>query len=497
MTSVRVRVVRGLVSGLLHEAVIVALSFGAMLVLVRLLTPADYGRAAAVTGVLALVRAFSGALFVEHALQHDKETEPDWTTYFSIAGLVQLSLFGVTNVGALLARTWDATSGMAPLLHIASIGLILDWPSQVATVKLRRELRFERLKLLSALALALNLTSTMVLAWLGLGAAAVVIGGNVLAAVPMTISFLFVERWRPRGRWLMFPRATDARPILEFARRQIGAGLVHALRSAAESMVLTRTFGVATFGLLNRALALFQSTVGRLAFVLLDTAYPMLPMERNNRSRYAYRAARYLEAALILSVPGAAFIAVEGAHVSRVLYGSAWVAADPYLAPAAIALAAATLATAAGYVVMGAGDVGKSVRLEALVAAGGIVALAAPLLGGSSIDYMWALAVTQVAASVIAFVVAAPLADREWSRRGLWPAVAATAVGTLSILTLRSSIAPSGAAGLVITALAYAAVVASVLALTARTVMLEVLQTQKVFAWKPDVIAEAGAKAKA
>ena len=496
MTTIRERVVRGLVTGLVHEAAIVAISFGGMLVLVRLLTPADYGQAAVVGGVLALIRAFSGALFVEHAFQHGKDTEPDWSLYFSVVGFVQISLFAVTNLLAFAIRASDSMAAAAPLLHVASIGLLLDWPSQVGVVKLRRELRFERLKLISGVALAINLGSTIVLASAGMGALALIIGGNVLSAAPMAVSFLVLDRWRPRGRWMFVPPRVQAEPVFVFARQQIGAGLLHSLRAAAESLVLTRAFGVATFGLLNRALALFQSTIGRVSVVFLDTAYPVLPMERNDRRRYAARASRFVEAALILCIPGAAFLVVEGASVSRVLYGATWSAADAYLAPAAVALASATLATAAGYVLTGIGEVRKAVTTEAFVATGGLLALTATIFSGDPMHYMWVLAGMQLVAAAIAFTMAAPVIDREWLRCGLLPAVAAAGAGVLGVGVVRAAGGlQSDIASLIVSGATYVAVVAVVIAVTARSVVLEVMRTRKALSWKPTLLTKSEAKA--
>jgi O-antigen/teichoic acid export membrane protein len=494
MSAVRERVVRGVISGLMHEAFTVVLSFGAMLVLVRLLTPTDYGEAAAVAGVLALVRAFSGALCAEHALQHGKDTEPDWTTYFSIVGLVQVSLFAATNVIALVFRTSGFMAAVAPLLHVASIGLLLDWPAQIASVKLRRDLRFERLKLLSASSLAANLLSAILLSWFGLGAAALIISGNVVSALPMACSLFLVEGWRPR-RWLFVPSVADREPVLQFARQQVTAGFLHSIRTAAESVVLARVFGITTLGLLNRALVLFQSTVGRISLVFLDTAYPILPLEQQDRARYAARAARFIEAALILVLPGATFLAIEGPHVSRVLYGGTWSDADAYLAPAAVALGATTVTTAASYVLLGIGLIRNAVTVEASVAVAGLAALLAlPIVSGPE-QYMWALAITQVLAATAAVVTAGPFIEPEWRRRGLWPATAASLGGSVGVIALRASMSLQGVPALAATVTVYTVIASGILALTAPSVVSEVLRSRGTSFWRRRVIVESEAGA--
>jgi PST family polysaccharide transporter len=477
MNSARARLVHGLVSGVVHEAFIVVVSFGAMLMLVRLLTPRDYGEAAAVFGVLALLRAFNGALFVEHALQHESEVEPDWDTYVAVGGFVQLAQFAVANGIAVVAGIFSATTSLSALLHIASLGLLLEWPAQVASVKLRRELRFTRLRLITALAVITNLSTAILLAWAGYGATALIVAGNVATAAPMAISFLLVDGWRPRERWLFIPPQTQLRPIVAFGRAQIAAGLLQSIRSGAESIVLTKAFGLTVFGLVNRATALFQSTIGRLTQVFLDTAYPLLPMQRTDRERYRARAGRFVEAALVLAIPGAAFIVVNGAQLSRVLYGQSWSEADPFLAPAAVALSASTLASAASYVLMGSDAVRKAMIAESFVAVGGLIALVATGFSTTPASYVWALAAAQVCAAVAAFMLAAPLLEKQWQRRGLWPALAAAAVGSAGVAATREWL-PDGLAGLMASAMVYGALAGVVLALTARSVIAEVLHVR-------------------
>jgi O-antigen/teichoic acid export membrane protein len=408
---------------------------------------------------------------------------------------VQLTLFAITNAAAVVLSATATMASIAPLLHIASLGLVLDWPAQVASVKLRRELRFERLKLISVAAVAVHLSSSIVLASLGFGAMALIIGANVLSAVPMSFMFLIVDRWRPRHRWLFVPHADDCKEMMSFGMQQIAGSILQSIRSAAESVVLTKTFGVASFGLVNRALALYQSTIGRLSLLFLTTAYPVLPMESADAQRYARRASRFIEAALILGIPGAVFIVLEGAQVSRVLYGGKWTEANPLLAPAAISLAAATLTSAASSVLLGIGRVRQSVVIEALVPASGLLALMATAVTDAPIHYLWTVAVLQVVSAIVGFIVAAPLMERDWMVRGLWPAAAVSVAGTIAVLALQSAFAVEGVVGLALASITYAGAAVAVLALTAKTVVMEVLRTQRTFGWKMPFVSQAQVKA--
>src|SRR5438309_1443450 len=86
---------RLLIQGLTWSAVFqvfdVIFSFAAMLVLVRIIPPGDYGRVAAVLGVLGFVNLFNAGLFYEHALQLPEHDEPDWNLHWTWGFYIQLA----------------------------------------------------------------------------------------------------------------------------------------------------------------------------------------------------------------------------------------------------------------------------------------------------------------------------------------------------------------------------------------------------------------------
>src|SRR5690349_18745973 len=71
-------------SGLL-QVFLVAINFVSMIVLVRLLSPAEYGRMAAVTGVLAIINCLTCGNFISQSIQLHEGEEPDWGAHWNAA----------------------------------------------------------------------------------------------------------------------------------------------------------------------------------------------------------------------------------------------------------------------------------------------------------------------------------------------------------------------------------------------------------------------------
>ena len=200
---------RLLIQGLTWSAIVqvldVIFSFASMLVLVRIIPPGDYGRVAAVLGVLGFVNLFNANLFYGHALQLPEHDEPDWNLHWKCGCYIQVaqSLF----CHALAGLCWFVRSyrPIAPLLHIAAFGVLLDWPSSFGATMLRRQLDLRRLRIVAGTGMTVRLVTVIVLALAGFGAYAIVIGNNVLVTLPFALDLLLVRGWRPARGWWRWP----------------------------------------------------------------------------------------------------------------------------------------------------------------------------------------------------------------------------------------------------------------------------------------------------
>ena len=207
---------------------------------------------------------------------------------------------------------------------------------------LRRAMDFRRLQIILAITVALKLAVTLSLALAGWGAYAIVLGSSVATALPFAVDLLIVRGWRPSGdQWLRVNWRAYT-PVLRFGLQQAGSGMLRSAQAAMASMVLPGALGFAAMGLLDRAQALYQSTVGRVGNIVVETVYPVLPRYAADPVRYPRQATFFCQAILLVVVPGAVYLGLEGQALLRLLYGEKWIAAEPLIWPGTlIALGAA------------------------------------------------------------------------------------------------------------------------------------------------------------
>jgi O-antigen/teichoic acid export membrane protein len=422
-------IARGITWNALFQFFEIAISFGAMLVLVRIIPPVEYGRFGAVLGLLTLLNSFNVGAFMAQALQLPEGQEPDWSLHWTAGLYVQGALMLACNALAAVCWLTPSYQPIAPLLHLGALGFLLDWPARLRVVMLRRELAFGRMKALLACSTALQLAVTILGGLLGAGAYAIVFGANVVTPLPLAVDLLFVDGWRPRADWWRWPDWTAYRPALVFGAQQGLSGLLGSVRVALEGAVLPRAVGYAAIGLLNRAQALSATTVGRIGAVLVETAYPLLPRYATDAASYARQAALFIQVLLLAAIPGVVYIGLEGRALSRVLYGDRWIAADPLIWPAALGALGLAAFGAGASVLLAAGRLRASFLLNVLAALLSAPMVVVAWIGGHVVTYAWALAAGQLAAGAIALVSASPLLAPRWAPSVVAPPAVASLGG--------------------------------------------------------------------
>ena len=431
-------VVRGVFWTTVYRAFAALLQFGSMLVLVRLIPPSEYGRAGAVVGFLALANVVSCGVFFSQGLQLKEGEEPDWSAHWHAGFPIQCVLFVITNLLAILLWGVSSSGSIAGLLHLASVGLLVEAPSALRMVMLRREMNFRRLRLLEGIAKLSGIAVMLALGVSGFGALAIVAGANVVPAVPAAVDLLVVRRWRPVDGWLRRPDWRAYRPAILFGLQQSWSAMLQAMRPALEALVLPVQLGFGALGLLRRAEALFTSTVGQVNNVFAETVYPLLPRQTHDPKKFARVATLFLQVTFMVVVPGVVFAGFEGKSLLRLLYGQKWIAADPLVLPGALIALGVVIFTSGYGIRLARSDLKICFRLDVVTALLTLPPIFLIALGGSLAQYAWTLAAGQLIGGGVALMKASRVLARGWYRDVLLPPVVSSGVAMLVVRLVMS-----------------------------------------------------------
>ena len=483
-THRRAVLTRGVAWSAFGETAQLAVSFAGMLVLARLMPPGEYGKAGAAAGILFLLSAFNAAGMLVHTIQLPDGEEPDWSQHWHAAMVLQGAQFLLVNAVAAACWLLPTYRAIAPLLHVGSIGCLLALPHLLGYHMLLREFDFARSRLGLVACNVLNTATAVSMAFAGYGAMAIVAGSQFAALLPFSLYLLVVRRWRPATGWLRWPDWRAHAAAMRFWGQALTSGLLYSARGALEAAVLPGALGFASLGLLGRAQALHANTSGRVGNVLRDAVYPVLPRSARDPQAFGRHATLFVLVALLSAFGGAAFLGIEGAQLSRVLYGMKWVEADPLIWPAALVGAGYAVIQTAGFVLRAVG------RVRALVAINVAESLlTAPLvlltLAGLTLhQYAWLLAAAEFTAALVALALASRHLARGWiGSTFLPPFVSVALAGSATVLARQALVGRSSGVVLALTVPLFLAVAVILLRLMYPHVLVAVCSRIRPLHW--------------
>jgi O-antigen/teichoic acid export membrane protein len=445
----------GLAWNALYQIFSIVLGLATTMVLARIISPEDYGRAAAVNGVLTIVATFGATNFIAQSLQVSDAVEPDWSLHWSVGLCIQAASFLVCQALAGCLWVFPRYRSIAPLLHVAAVGNLFECPNRIGGTMLRRAMDFRRLRIVHGCGGIAAAAIMLALAVHGAGAFALVVGWNLVPSLPFAIYLLLIRRWKPRGGWWTWPRLAAYRAPLRFGLQQSGSSLLRTGREVIEFGILPVTLGFGSLGLLNRARALFATTVGRAVNVMNETAYPLLPRLSAQSMRYARTARLFVQAMCLVLIPGAGFLALHGQAVSRLLYGWKWIGADSLILPCVVVGATEALVFTMYLVLLAANRLRRCFVLDMLLAGLAAPSLIVAVLGAKATVYAWTTLLGPAAAACLAIVFVSDLLFQGWVRAALVPAMTGTVTAAALTWAVRQMLELDVAAGIEFTAPLY------------------------------------------
>lgn len=317
-----------------------------VVVLVRLLTPHDYGLVAltgVVIGIGEIFRDFglSTAAVQARTLSHQQRSNLFWINT-GIGVLLAAAAFLVAPLLAAIFRQPELTA----VLRALCLVFLANGAGTQYRASLERALEFARTAWVDAVPPAVGLVVAIVMALLGFGVWALVGQQLVTAFVMLVMLCAMRPRWRPA--W--YRRSTSMDGMVRFGGNMVGTQLIGYLANNADTVVIGYRFGAGPLGLYNRTFQLLMQPYNMVRVPLTRVALPVLARLRDEQERYD----RYLvvgQIALGYSVAlGLALVAGASRPVVWIFLGAPWMAAAPLLACLAISAAFQTLSLVAYWV---------------------------------------------------------------------------------------------------------------------------------------------------
>ncbi|MFC3607954.1 lipopolysaccharide biosynthesis protein [Stutzerimonas tarimensis] len=376
----------------------IAIQFGSIVILARLLSPDDYGLMAMIMVVVGLGDVLREFGLSSAAIQARDVSPQQRTNLFWINSAVGLLLAAaIIALSPAIAAFYDQ-----PALQSIAVAMSLTFIfSGLATqfrAQLNREMRFNRLMTaeIAGMAAGLGIGVSMALADQGyLALVGQQIGQHGVTLVAMVIA----GRW-----WPGLPRrGAGMAPFLRYGWNVMNTQLIGYAARNVDSLIIGRQFGAELLGLYNRAYQLLMLPLNQINAPSTTIALPVLSRLQNQPERYDAFLLHGQSTMLHLLVGGLAFGIAQAEPLILLVLGERWAATVPLFQ----ALAVGGVFQAAGYasywVFLSKGLTGSHLRFTlisrpllilfiVLGAQWGVQGVAIAYSAGLCITWLWGLA---------------------------------------------------------------------------------------------------------
>lgn len=322
----------------------------ASFILARLISPTEFGFAAAavIFPTLAEVLLYEG--FGTNLVRRKEATRREAGVALALSLAFGLTCFAVVFVGALLAQPAVGAT-RTHLFQFAAVAFLLSAPNVVPQAVLQRQLAFKVIAARDATALLIGTAAAIVAAAVGAGAFAI-IGGLLVRRLVTTVLLILVTEGVP----LRWDRAV-ARRVVGFGALTSLAGILTLTKKNVDYFLLSFLIPSRQLGFYYRAYSLgvdYQSKVSLFANRIM---LPMYARAADPDDMWRLRR-RFAQLQIALVMPVLAVFVVTAPLTIPVLFGSRW---EPSVLPAQILVAvpmSALLGNGTGPLLVAAGRPG-------------------------------------------------------------------------------------------------------------------------------------------
>lgn len=321
------------------------LNLVAIIILAWYLDPAEFGLMAiclAAMGFLEIISQFGmGAALI--TARDNIEATASAVLVCGVA--ISITLVGAVWLAAEPIANWYGDPMLAELLPLIAFGLVIRAVTTVNGSFLYKELRLKA-KMLPDIARSLaKALFAIVLAVLGYGVWALVIG-FLAGSVAQTIVTWIVRPWRPTRR----PDAASIKFVLRYGAHLFGATAVNATPRLLDNILVGKVLGMSALGVYSLAFRVPELGIKTFSYVAGSVLHPVMSRiqsEPEQLKEYYYGSLKY--SALLMFGCGAA-IAILAEPLIHVLYAPKWYGMIVPMQLLAVAFAISTINMAPGSV---------------------------------------------------------------------------------------------------------------------------------------------------
>ena len=319
MPTLKQRTIVALIWNAIQNYGTLAVSFIANLVLIRLLTPTDFGAVGILTIFVALANTvidggFSSALIQKKNLSlDDTYTVFIWNVSFSIFLIILLFL------SARAIGKYFSLPELTPLLRVESMLLLFNSLSAVQTALLTKELNFKALALRRLIGVCIGTGAAIILAYNGFGVWSLVARDVLGGFIGCTLLWFF-STWRP----ILIFNWASFKGLFKFGSYIFLSSILYTLYQNIQGLIIGKAYSIAELGYYSQARKLQEIPISGSSSIISSVMFPVFASVAEDRAYHRNLVRRNMRIISFLFSPIIIFLICIAKPLIIILFTSKW-----------------------------------------------------------------------------------------------------------------------------------------------------------------------------
>lgn len=301
------------------------INFILIMVLARLLTPADFGLLALLVVFSVISETFVNSGFSQAIIRDSKATFADLSSAFFFNLIIAFAVYGILFFASVLIAQFYEEPKLVWLSRFAFLSVIFNGLSIVPNAVFSRQLNFKPQAIATVLAVVVSGLVSVIFAFSGFGVWALAIN-MVLFSFVRALLLWIQSKWFPG----LIMSATSIKKYFRFGGNLLIQGLVDKIVTNVEQLIIGRIYTKIDLGFYSQSKKLDNYLIKTASNVIQTVTYPLLAKIGDDQKRLKEGYRKVLGVNMIWTIPFSFFIFAASENIISTLYGLQWLPAASY-----------------------------------------------------------------------------------------------------------------------------------------------------------------------
>lgn len=301
-------------------------SFVISIILARILLPSDYGIIAIILVFINLANVVIDGGLNTALIQKKNADQTDFSTIFWFCLLMAGVLYAILFVSAPLLAKFYNNDILTPVLRVLGIGIFFNSYNSIQRAYVSRNMLFQKLFYVNAIALVISGSLGIVMAYNGYGVWALVFQ-SLSSTVACCILMCFTVRWWPT---FVFSKARF-KGLFDYGWKIFLTNFIIAVYGDIRSLVIGKLYQPATLAFFDRGKSLPSLLMSNVTASIETVLLPTFSNEQDNVFRVKQMMRRSAQVSYLFVAPLLVGFFFVARNVVLILLTEKWLPAVPFI----------------------------------------------------------------------------------------------------------------------------------------------------------------------